>query len=54
LNDLRLTLDELRNGGKGSKVPRATKPTPKATVRKAKTRPRARAGKAGKAGKARG
>lgn len=62
LNDLRLTVDELRNGGKGSRVPRATKPTPaKAPVRKAKpTSARAPVGKprrparAGKAGKARG
>ena len=54
LTDLRLTLDELRNGGKGSRVARAKKPTSaKATVRKAKPRPRARAGKAGKSGKAR-
>ena len=54
LTDLRLTLDELRNGGKGSRVARAKKPTSaKATVRKAKPRPRARAGKARKSGKAR-
>jgi len=49
LNDLRLTLDELRNGGKEPGVRRAKKPTAKAPVGKAKSRKRARPGKAGRA-----
>jgi len=48
LNDLRLTLDELRNGGKEPGVRRAKKPTAKAPVGKAKSRKRARPGKAGR------
>ena len=63
LNDLRLTLEELRNGGKKApspmpatrpasakaRAPRAKPTAAKATVGKAASRKRARAGKAGRA-----
>ena len=52
LNDLRLTLDELRNGGKGK--PTATSRAKKATSSKATAKVRRRTTGARKAGKKRG
>ena len=51
LNDLRLTLDELRNGGQKPKAraPRAKPASAKASMGKAASRKPARAGKAGRA-----
>ena len=51
LNDLRLTLDEVRNGGQKPKAraPRAKPASAKASMGKAASRKPARAGKAGRA-----